>query len=438
MTLKALRTRIMVSRGLDGRAEAITGLAHLRVVEDAERTGFRLSTGVACWLVVTLYLFGAIAVNWHLWANPGRVQVVPGNEVSRDIDLFAWCMRHAATAIARGRLPALVTPDLNAPVGLNLMWNTSFLLPATLFAPLTLLAGPQASLNVLLTLGFAGTATTAFWVLRRWGTSVPAAALGGAVFGFSPALRIAAVGHNHLQFAVLVPLIADALLRLLTGCNGLPASEVGSRTPVRPVRTGALLGLLLAAQLFIAEETVAMLGVAASVLVVVLAASRARAVLARIRPVAAGLAAAVGVLLVLCGYGLWEQFHGPLTEHGSPWTTSDFYNRVGDFVNAPSGMLFPSQSTVRLPQQPAGQDGRILRLSRLAATRCPARRRNRVLARPAGADHGGDVRGAAAIQPGRTCRRPWRDFSSCPAPLALPASAPPARPAPAEPVLAAG
>jgi hypothetical protein len=213
------------------------------------------------------------------------------------------------------------------------MWNTSFLLPGVVFAPLTLAIGAQATLTIVLTLGFAGSAATMFWVLRRWGASLAAAALGGAVFGFSPALRIAAVGHYHLQFAVLLPLIIDALLRLVTGRG-------------RPVRTGAWLGLLTAAQLFIAEETVALAAVAGVVIVVVLAASRPRAVPGLVRGTVTGLAAAAGVLVVTAGYPLWVQFHGPLVEQGSPWKLGHFRNRPGDFVNGPSGVLLHSQATV--------------------------------------------------------------------------------------------
>jgi hypothetical protein len=275
-----------------------------------------------------------VALTWHLWADPaGRAQVVPGRGVSHDIDLFAWFFRYEATAIAHGRLPDLVTTALNAPQGVNLMWNTSFLLPGVVFAPLTLAIGPQATLTVLLTLGFAGSAATMFWVLRRWGARLAAAALGGAVFGFSPALRIAAVGHYHLQFAILLPLIIDALLRLVTGRG-------------RPVLTGAWLGLLTAAQLFIAEETVALTAVAGVVIVAVLAASRPRAVASRVRGTVTGLAAAAAVLLVTAGYPLWIQFHGPLAEQGSPWKLGHFRNRPGDFVNGPSGVLLHSQATV--------------------------------------------------------------------------------------------
>jgi hypothetical protein len=295
----------------------------------------------ATWLVLGCYLLGAVALTWHLWADPaGRAQVVPGRGVSHDIDLFAWFLRYEATAIAHGRLPDLVTTALNAPQGVNLMWNTSFLLPGVVFAPLTLAIGPQATLTVLLTLGFAGSAATMFWVLRRWGASLAAAALGGAVFGFSPALRIAAVGHYHLQFAVLLPLIIDALLRLVTGRG-------------RPVRTGAWLGLLTAAQLFIAEETVALTAMAGVVIVVVLAASRPRAVPGRLHAAVTGLAAAAVVLLVTAGYPLWVQFHGPLAEHGSPWKPGHFRNRPGDFVNGPSGVLLHSQATVAYLSQHA-------------------------------------------------------------------------------------
>ncbi len=288
----------------------------------------------APWLILGGYLLGAVALTWHLWADPaGRAQVVPGRGVSHDIDLFAWFIRYEATAIAHGRLPDLVTTALNAPQGVNLMWNTSFLLPGVVFAPLTLAVGPQATLTTVLTLGFASSAAAMFWVLRRWGASLTAAALGGAIFGFSPALRVAAVGHYHLQFAMLLPLMIDALLRLLTGRG-------------RPVRTGAWLGLLTAAQLFIAEEALALTAVAAVVIVVVLAATHPRAVPGLVRGAVTGLATAAAVLVVTSWYPLWVQFHGPLAEHGSPWTPGHFRNRLGDFVNGPSGVLVHSQATV--------------------------------------------------------------------------------------------
>jgi hypothetical protein len=115
--------------------------------------------------VLALYLAGAFAVTWRLWVSPAsRMQA--GDPT--DVDLFAWFIRYSAESVAHGSLPHLVTTAMNAPRGVNLMWNTSLLLPGVLLTPVTLLAGPQVSLTVLLTLGFAGSAATMFWVLRRW------------------------------------------------------------------------------------------------------------------------------------------------------------------------------------------------------------------------------------------------------------------------------
>jgi hypothetical protein len=288
--------------------------------------------GAARWLVLGCYLVGAVVLTWRLWADPAsRAQILGDVGVSRDIDLFSWFLRYDATAAAHWHLPALVTTALNAPQGISLMWNTPLLLPGIVLAPVTLLAGPMVTLTVLLTLGFAGSAATLFLMLRRWGCAVGAAALGGAVYGFSPALVDTAVGHYHLQFAVLPPLLIDALLRIVTGRG-------------RTVRAGIWLGLLAAAQIFIGEELLVDTVVAGAVIVIVLAAARPRAVPGRVLPAAAGLGTAVLTALVVSGYALWEQFRGPLHEHGSPWDTPRFRNRPADFVVPPGGMLFHSQA----------------------------------------------------------------------------------------------
>jgi hypothetical protein len=178
---------------------------------------------------------------------------------------------------------------------------------------------------VLMTAGFAGSAASLFWVLRRWDVSIGAAALAGAVYGFSPALLQASIGHYNLQFAVLPPLIIDAGLRLC----------LRSRAPLRD---GILLGLLVTAQLFTGEELLLLTGMAGLLLVAVLAAGRPRAVPGRIRPAAAGLGAAAGVTLLLAGYALWVQFFGPLTQRGSSFTPDFFKNDLTSFVT-PSGYL---------------------------------------------------------------------------------------------------
>jgi dTDP-glucose 4,6-dehydratase len=288
------------------------------------------------WLVVGCYLLCAFALTWRLWVDPAG-RLVAGN--AGDVNLFAWFMRYSATAVSHGRLPGLVTTGLNAPQGINLMWNTSILLPGVLLAPVTLLAGPQTSLTILLTAGFAGSAISLFAVLRRWDASLTAAALGGAVYGFSPALIAAGMGHFQLQVAVLPPLIIDAVLRIVTGRG-------------RAVRNGVWLGLLTAAQLFIGEELLVDTAVAAVVMVVVLAGGHPgaaiKAVKERTRAIAAGLGTAALVAALTCGYALWVQFRGPLASHGSPWQVPEFHSYPYAFVTPSGALLFHTTSSAAM------------------------------------------------------------------------------------------
>jgi hypothetical protein len=275
-------------------------------------------------LAAVYYTLAALAVTLWLWQHRST-GTVAGNP--NDADQFAWFFRYDAAAIAHGRLPALVTTTLNAPQGINVMWNTFMLLPGVLLTPVTLLAGPQASLNLLMAAGFAGSAFALFVVLRRWGVRVPAAALAGAVYGFSPALLQSAVGHYDLMFAVLPPLIIDAALRIGAG-----------RTSA--LRGGLWLGALCAAQLLTAEELLLQTALAAALIVVVLAASRPGQVFRRVRDTLAGFAVATVLLLAVCGYPLWVQFFGPLHQHGSAFTPDFFKSDLSGFVTPSKLLLF--------------------------------------------------------------------------------------------------
>lgn len=292
--------------------------------------------------VVAGYLVGAVLVTWRLWADPAS-RAVAGN-VS-DADLFAWFFHYAATAVAHGRLPPLTTTVLNATRGVNLMWNTAMLLPGVLLAPVTLAFGPQVSLTLMTTIGFAGSATALFFVLRRWGVSVSAAGLAGAVYGFSPALLQSAIGHYHLQFAVLPPLIVDRVLRLATS-RGRPW-----------LRNAVWLGVLCAAQIFIAEEVLAETVLAVVLLLAIIALGEPRLARDRVLAVFGGVGVASGTLLVLAGYPLWVQFFGPLVQHGSSFPLDAFHNVDSAFVTPSRYLLFHTASSAaaaaRFPYGPA-------------------------------------------------------------------------------------
>jgi len=285
----------------------------------------------AAWLVAGCYLLGALAVTVRLWADPAGL-MQRGDD--HDVNFFAWFMRYAATAVAHGHLPALVTTALNAPRGINVMWNTSFLLPGVLLTPVTLLAGPQVSLTIVLTLSIAGSAASLFFVLRRWGASLSAAALGGAVYGFSPALLNSGVGHYNFALAVLPPLIIDALLRIMTGRGN-------------PVRAGAWMGLLAAAQLFIGEEALVDTAVAGVAFVTALALGHRRAVRGRAPGAALGVLTAAAVALLISGYALWVQVYGPLHEH-SVLPARRIRDDLGLFVDPSGNLLFHTPASAQV------------------------------------------------------------------------------------------
>jgi hypothetical protein len=126
---------------------------------------------------------------------------------------------------------------------------------------------------------------------------------------------------------VLPPLIADAVLRIVTGRGHV-------------LRTGIWLGLLIAAQLFIGEELLADTAMASLLLVAVLAARYHREARAKARNAVIGGAAALAVILLLGGHALWVQFHGPLSRHNHPTWPDPFTNKAAFFVNPSAALLF--------------------------------------------------------------------------------------------------
>ncbi len=122
------------------------------------------------------------------------------------------------------------------------MWNTPVPVLATLFAPVTLTAGPVAAYNVAMILGpvvsgLALALALGVWVERWW----PRAAA-GLLYGFSPfVIAHSSVGHLNLVWAVLPP----AMLWLLHGLLVAPAPAAeadrrarrASRSPCRPAST---------------------------------------------------------------------------------------------------------------------------------------------------------------------------------------------------------
>lgn len=241
-------------------------------------------------------------------------------DVAQEVSFLAW----PAHALAQGHNP-FFTDYLNYPRGVNLMQNTSMPLLAVVFAPVTLLIGPAATFNLLVRLAFVLSATSMLFVLRRWTRWWPAAFVGGLVYGFCPFMIGQAQGHLFLTFVPLPPLIVLLLDTLL-------------RTERSPLRTGALLGLVCAAQLLISAEILAITISLVAVGLVALAIRHPVATLERWRVLLLGGGAAAGVFLLVAGYPLWVYAAGPAHITGPPHPASELRAYHSD----PSLLVQPS------------------------------------------------------------------------------------------------
>ncbi|WBC14727.1 hypothetical protein O7600_27150 [Micromonospora sp. WMMA1998] len=263
-------------------------------------------------LVVAGYLGLAVLLTTDQWRRPERLFHQAGDQM-----LFEWMLARAARAVTGGENP-LWSAALNAPDGVNLMANTSVLGLGVPLTPVTVAFGSQAAFLVAVTLSLAGTATAWYALLAcRLVRSRAAAAVGGLVCGFAPGMVAQAGAHLHMAAQFLVPVILALVFR--------PATD-------RVRRDGVLLGLAVAYQVFLGEEVLVFLALAAGVLAGAYALAD-RAAARRLVPVVArrlGIGALVaGVLLA---YPLWFQFFGPGHYSGMPFHTLGYRLDLASFT----------------------------------------------------------------------------------------------------------
>ncbi|GGO26305.1 hypothetical protein [Micromonospora parathelypteridis] len=287
-------------------------------------------------LVVAGYLGLAAVLTSAQWGHPWRLFHQAGDQV-----LFEWMLAHAAHALVEGENP-LYGAGLNAPDGVNLMANTSVLGLGIPLAPVTLLFGSQVAFCVAVVCCLAGTAAAWYALLRRrLVTTRSAAAVGGLICGFAPGMIAQAGAHLHIAAQFLVPAILALVFRPASNPahrpDGLGRPD-GVRRPDGPGRAdgvwrpGVGLGLLLVWQVFIGEEVLVFLALAAGVFALGYAIAD-RAAARRLAPALFGrLAVAAGVAAVPLAYPLWFQFYGPQHYSGMAFATSGFQLDAASFT----------------------------------------------------------------------------------------------------------
>ncbi|HEY5854012.1 MAG TPA: DUF6541 family protein, partial [Aldersonia sp.] len=225
----------------------------------------------------------------------------------QDQTMWEWFFAVTAHSVAHLENP-LGTVLQNHPLGVNMMANTAMFGVSIPLAPVTLLFGPTVTFVLVLTLGLFGTAFAWYRLFsRELVRSRTAAILGGLFCGFAPAMISHASAHPNFVVLFLLPVIVLRLLGML-------------RRPVRPVRDGVVLGLLVAGQIALGEEPLLLFAIGLSLFALVYYVHRPLDGIAALRRVAAPVAVGAVLALVLTGPALWWQFFGPqsyrLIDHG--------------------------------------------------------------------------------------------------------------------------
>ncbi len=245
-----------------------------------------------------LYLAGSLYAYSGFVRDPRHTLIGGADGVA-----YAWYLEAMRQSVLHLHNP-FVTAALNAPAGVNLMWNTSLLLLGFLCLPLVILVGPFVAVGILFVLAPSLSATAAYVVFRRITGSVVGSAIGGGLFGFAPYFA-GHWGHLNLIFVPLLPVMLLVIWNLAV------------TQTVSPVRAGVVLGVLVGLQVLISEE-ILVLALEAGVPLLGWAILVYRtSVTSRVRHAAVGLGTAAAVALVIVAVPLWFQLAGPQAlKHG--------------------------------------------------------------------------------------------------------------------------
>jgi hypothetical protein len=272
-------------------------------------------------IVALIALALAAYVTNGLWRDPAG-HVLEKNE--GDQAFFEWLLGYGVQILQHGANP-FFADLLNAPLGVNLAANTSITVFIVLFSPVTVLAGPQVSFTLILTLNLAGSAFAWYLFLRRYLVRhAAAAALGGLFCGFAPGFISHANGHLNWTAGWIAPVILWWVLKL--------------PEPRRWLRHGLILGVLVAVGFSIAAEGLFFTALATGVFLItrsLLPDCRAEARRA-LPTVLAGLAVTATVAGVLLGYPLYMHFAGPQTFSGTGFNQAHYAEDFGAFLQYPT------------------------------------------------------------------------------------------------------
>jgi hypothetical protein len=285
-------------------------------------------------LAIVLLLLGlSVAMFWHVWGvgHPSMTVLCPCGDPGQAVWFLAW----VPWAVTHGHNPLFTNEIFAGQGGANLLESTSYLLAAFVMAPLTWLAGPTVSFNVIETLAPVLSGWCFFLAARRVTPSWTAAAAGSLLWGFSP-FALSSLDFGHINFGLLFfPPLAFLICFELVGSDRH-----------RPALLGLGLGLLLVAQFFAGTEPLAISAVTGLVAMVMAGLLAPKTAWRRRRRLGIGLGIGAVVTVVLLAYPIWFLLAGPRRVVGEPWPATPILgSHVDAIVTAGPGVRGPTLFT---------------------------------------------------------------------------------------------
>ena len=291
-----------------------------------------LSRRTADLLTLLGFLGLSVALFAGAWRAPTSSVAGTGTE---DIGIIVWFLRWIPFALGHAQNPLLST-YLNAPHGVNSMWNASMPVAGLVMWPFTSTLGPIFSYNLLVTLAVALSAWCAYLAARRYVESPLAAALAGLLYGFSPYMIAQSQGHLHVTLAFIPPLMLLVFDEIL----------VRQRRSARWM--GVVLGLLAACQLLLAEELLATEALTAVLGIALLITLYPRRLPAHRRHALTALGVAAACFLALAAVPIAFQFFGPQHVTGAVQIRNAYVSDLLGFVVPTAHQQFAPAAAVGL------------------------------------------------------------------------------------------
>jgi hypothetical protein len=279
--------------------------------------------------LISALLAVSVALWWRVWlaGDPGATITCQCGDPAQYLWFIAW----VPWSLGHLHDPFLSQAIYAGQGGSNTL-EISDLLPPLVVSPVTVLFGPVAAFNVLVTVVPVVNGWSMFVLLRKVTTFLPGQLIACLLYGFSPfVLHDLPYGHFNIDLLYFPPLV------LWCGYDLLVARRHS------PPKVGLLLGALVVAQFFTGSELLAMSAVIGASGVVIALVVAPRLVWSRLRPAVIGAGVAAVSAGVLLAYPLWFALAGPRHVVGYPWPGTPFYGYplAGIFESGSSGTVPP-------------------------------------------------------------------------------------------------